>query len=153
MLYHNIINSIKYRLVKQIIQEQRTQNHPNTFYEKVRTTANELNIKLEQVVIMKRSKWKRTAKDKVQNQTQETVEKEMENKTKLRTVREDKWERKEYITTCDSDLVKNIIKIRLHMWELKELSKSRKGHEIPHLQSKGRRNRKCTRVSNSRNSI
>ena len=27
----------------------------------------------------------------------------MENKTKLRTVREDKWERKEYITTCDSD--------------------------------------------------
>ena len=44
----------------------------------------------------------------------------MENKTKLRTVREDKWERKEYITTCDSDLVKDIIKIRLHMWELKK---------------------------------
>ena len=29
-------------------------------------------------------------KDKVQNQIQERVEKEMENKTKLRTVREDK---------------------------------------------------------------
>ena len=28
-------------------------------------------------------------------------------------------ERKEYITTCDKDLVKDIIKIRLHMWELK----------------------------------
>ena len=120
MLYHNIINSSKDRLVKQIIQKQRAQNHPNTFYEKVRTTAKELNIKLEQVAIMKRSEWKRTAKDKVQNQIQERVEKEMENKIKLRTVREDKWERKEYITTCDNDLVKNIIKIRLHMWELKK---------------------------------
>ena len=106
MLYHSIINCSNDRLVKQIIQEQRAQNHPNTFYEKVRTTAKELNIKLEQVAIMKRSEWKRTAKDKVQNQIQERVEKEMENKTKLRTVREDKWGRKEYIATCDSDLVK-----------------------------------------------
>ena len=44
----------------------------------------------------------------------------MENKTKLRAVREGKWERKDYISTCDSALVKDIIKIRLHMWELKE---------------------------------
>ena len=68
MLYHSIINCSNDRLVKQIIQEQRAQNHPNTFYEKVRTTAEELNIKLEQVAIMKRSEWKRTVKDKVQNQ-------------------------------------------------------------------------------------
>ena len=44
----------------------------------------------------------------------------MENKTKLRTVREDTWEIKEYIATCNSDLVKDIMKIRLHMWELKK---------------------------------
>ena len=55
---------------------------------------------------MKKSDWKRIVKDKIQNQIQERVEKEMENKTKLRTVREDKWGRKEYIATCDSDLVK-----------------------------------------------
>ena len=71
---------------------------------------------------MKKSEWKRTIKDKIQNKIQEKVEKEMENKTKLRTVREDKWERKEYIAKCDSDLVKDIIKIRLHydVWELKK---------------------------------
>ena len=34
-------------------------------------------------------------------------------------MREDKWERKEYIATRDSDLIKDIIK-RLHMWELKK---------------------------------
>ena len=113
MLYHN-------RLVKQIILEQRAQNYSKTFYDKVRTIAEELNTKLERAVIMKKSDWKRTVKDKIQNQIQERVEKEIENKTKLRTVQEDKWERKEYITTCDSDLVKDIIKIRLHMWELKK---------------------------------
>ena len=50
--------------------------------------AEELNIKLEEEVIMKKSKCKRTVKDKVQNQIRERVEKEMENKTKLKTVRE-----------------------------------------------------------------
>ena len=120
MLYHNIINSSKYRLVKQIIQEQKGQNHSHTFYEKVRTITEQLNIKLEKSVTMKKSDCNRTVKDKIQNQIQERVEKEMENKTKLRTVREDKWERKEYIATCDSDLVKDIMKIRLHMSELKK---------------------------------
>ena len=96
MLYHNIINSTKDRLVKQI-QEQRAQNHSNTFYDKVTTIAEELNIKLEKAVIMKKSDWKRTVKDKIQNQIQERVEKEMENKTKLRTVRENKWKRKEHV--------------------------------------------------------
>ena len=110
----NIINSSKDRLVKLMIQEQRAQKHQNTLYEKVRTIiAEEFNIKVEAAVIMKKSEWKGTVKDNVQ--IQERVEKEMENKTKLRTVREDKLERKEYIATCDSDLVKGIIKIRLHM--------------------------------------
>ena len=86
-------------MVKQIVQEQRVQNHQNTFYGKMRTIAEELNIKLEAAVTMKKSQWKRTTKDKVQNKIQERVGKEMENKTKLRTVREDNWERKEYIAT------------------------------------------------------
>ena len=53
----------------------------------MRTIAEELNIKLETAVIMKKSDCKRTFEDKIQNQIQERVEKEMENKTKLRTVR------------------------------------------------------------------
>ena len=55
MLYHNIINISKDRLVKQIIQEQGVQNHQNTFYEKVMTIAEELNIKLEAAITMKKS--------------------------------------------------------------------------------------------------
>ena len=67
MLYENIINSTKDRLVKQIIQEIRAQNHQNTFYEKVRAISEELSIKLEAAVTMKKSEWKRAIKDKVQN--------------------------------------------------------------------------------------
>ena len=87
MLYHNIIKSSKDRLVKQIIQEQRAQNHQNT-YDEVRIIAKELNIKLEAAVTMKKLEWKRTVKYKVQNKIQERVEREIENKTKLRTVRD-----------------------------------------------------------------
>ena len=98
----------------------------------MRTIAEALHIKLEAAVIMKKSEWKRTVKDKVQNQIHERVEK-IENKTKLRTVRKDKWEIKEYKATCDSDLVKDIIKISLHMWKLKKLSNRRRGHKMPHM--------------------
>ena len=86
----------------------------------MRIIAVALIIQLEAAVTMKKSDWKRRIKDNVQNKIQERVKKEMKNKTKLRTVREDKWERQEYIATYDSDLVKDIIKIRLHMWELKK---------------------------------
>ena len=55
MLYHNIINSRKQRLAEQIIEEQSSQTHQNTFYEKVRAIAEELNINLEATVTMKKS--------------------------------------------------------------------------------------------------
>ena len=49
-------------MAKQIIQEQRAQNHQNT-YEKVRKVAEELNIIQEATVTMKKSGWKRRTKD------------------------------------------------------------------------------------------
>ena len=45
---------------------------------------------------------------------------EMGQKTKTRTIKDDKWERKKYIEQCKGDIVKDIIKIRLHMWDLKK---------------------------------
>ena len=43
----------------------------------------------------------------------------MANKTKARTIVEDKWERNKYLQECDSDTTKDVIKIRLHMWQVK----------------------------------
>ena len=39
----------------------------------------------------------------------------MGNKTKARTIVEDKWERTKYLQECDCDTIKDVIKIRLHM--------------------------------------
>ena len=47
---------------KQIIQEQKAQNHEKISYEKVRPTAEELSIKLEAAVTMKKSERKRRIK-------------------------------------------------------------------------------------------
>ena len=103
-----------------IIQEQRVQNHQNTFYEKVRTIAEKLYIGSSNNKKTKVKKNNKTIKDKVQKKIQGNLEKEMVNKTRLRTVREEKCERKEYIATCDRCLVKDLMKIRLHAWELKK---------------------------------
>ena len=46
MLYHNIISSSKNRLVKQIILEQRAQNHSNTFYDKSEDNSRRIKYKI-----------------------------------------------------------------------------------------------------------
>ena len=43
---------------------------------------------------------------------------EMANKTKSRTIVADKWERKKYLLECDSETIKDVIKIRLHIWQV-----------------------------------
>ena len=50
----------------------------------------------------------------------------MGQKTKTRTIKDDEWERKKYIGQCKGDTVKDIIRIRLHMWDLKKNYKTRK---------------------------
>ena len=40
----------------------------------------------------------------------------MINKTKARKIAGDKLERKKYLKECDSDTIKDVIKIRLDMW-------------------------------------
>ena len=44
----------------------------------------------------------------------------MINKTKARTIADDKdkWESKKYLHACDSDTMKDVIKIGLHIWQV-----------------------------------
>ena len=72
---------------------------------------------------MKKSDWKRTVKTKIKLRIKFKKEQKRKLRIKpnqLRTVTR-KVGKKDYMTTCDSDLVKDYIKIRLHvMWELKK---------------------------------
>ena len=113
----------------------------------MRTIAEELNIKLDTTTARKKSKWKRGKKDKFLIKIQERVDKEMENNTKLRTVREDKWERNEYIAACDGDLIKDI-KLILHMSDLKKNYPKKEDRNAPYAMKW----KTAEHVSKSRNS-
>ena len=67
---------------------------------------------------MSKSKWKKQVKEKIGKSIEERTKQEMTNKTKARTIIEDKWERKKYLQECDSETIKDVIKIRLHMWQV-----------------------------------
>ena len=67
---------------------------------------------------MSKSKWKKQVKEKIGKSIDERTKQEMTNKTKARIVIQDKWERKKYLQECDSETIRDVIKIRLHMWQV-----------------------------------
>ena len=67
---------------------------------------------------MSKSKLEKQVKGKTGKLIEERTQQEMANKTKARTIIEHKWERKKYLQECDSDTIQNVIKIRLHMWQV-----------------------------------
>ena len=57
-------------------------------------------------------------KEKKGKSNKERTKQKMANKTKARTIVEDKWERNKYLKECDSGTIKDVIQIRLHMWQM-----------------------------------
>ena len=58
-------------------------------YEKVKDIAKELEINIAKVGAIKKSKWKRLVKYKMINKIEERLKKEMEGKTKSRSIKQD----------------------------------------------------------------
>ena len=86
-------------------------------YERVKDIAKELETNIAKVGAMKKSTWKRLVKYKMKNKIEERLKREMEGKTKSRTIKEDKWKMKEYILNCNGEDARDML-IRLHMWEV-----------------------------------
>ena len=57
-------------------------------------------------------------KEKIRTSIEERTKPKMANKTKARTMVEEKWERKKYLHECDIDTIKDVVKIKLHMWQV-----------------------------------
>ena len=76
-----------------ILTEQTKSNHKNTMISKVEQIAQEIGITLKNVEIMSKSKWKKQVKGKIGKSIEERPKQELTNKTKARTIIEDKWER------------------------------------------------------------
>ena len=120
MLYHSIINNEEERIAKNIVKEQRKYNLQQTFYRRVNSISKETGVDIKAAEKLRKSAWKKLIKQKIKGNIQKRLQDEMGQKTKSRTIKDDKWERKIYIEQCKEDTVKDIIKIRLHMWDLKK---------------------------------
>ena len=108
-----------------MIEKQEKENHNNTFYKKVQQIAKILESGIDKVTGKKKSTWKKEVKEKVISKVKKRMSEEMSNnrkvkwqtgKTKCQAIENDKLGRKEYIKQNNSGTIKDIIKIRLHMY-------------------------------------
>lgn len=75
-------------------------------------------MKIKDTENISKSNWKKQVKEKIQESIEERKKQEMGKKTKAKTIAEDKLERKKYLLKCDNHTIKNVIKIRLHTWQM-----------------------------------
>ena len=115
MLCHNIMNSGHKIVARKILAEQTKSNDKNTMSSKVQQITQEIGVKIKNMKTMSKSKWKKQMKEKIKKSIEERTKQKMINKTKTRTTVEDKWERKKYLKECNSNTMKDLIKIRLYM--------------------------------------
>ena len=118
MLYHNIMNSDQKRIARKILAEQAKSTKKNTMISKVQQIAQEMGVKLKNVENMSKSKWKKEIKGKIGKSIEEKTKQEMTNQTKGRKIIEAKSERKKYLQECDNETIKDVIKVRVHMWQV-----------------------------------
>ena len=85
---------------------------------KVQQIAQEIGVKVKDWESMSKSKWKKQVKEKTGKSVEKRTKQEIINKVKARVIAENKWQRKKYLQECESDTIKDVIEIRLHMWQV-----------------------------------
>ena len=102
-----------------MIEEQEKNNSSNTFYKKVQEIAETLEIEIEKVTGKTKSTRKKEVKEKIISKIKKRMKEEMAGRTKCRKIENDKGRRKECLKESNSGTIKDTMKIRLHMWEVK----------------------------------
>ena len=69
---------------------------------------------------MKKSTWKREVKTKIKEKIQQRLTDDLKEKSQARTIQKGKWQMKEYIKKGNTDDIKDILKIKLPMWDVKK---------------------------------
>ena len=102
-----------------MIEEQEKNNYSNTFYKKVQQIVETLEIEIDKVTGKTKSTRKKEVKEKIISKIKKRMKEKMAGRTKCRKIENDKGGRKECIKESNSGTIKDIMKIRLHMWEVK----------------------------------
>ena len=119
MLYHNIMRSNKRRVLKNLLKEQEKEERETTWLAGIKREMKRYNIKLKVEDTLK-SNWKREVKKKINEVMEKEIRQKCFNSKKARFVREDQYERKEYLRNGNSSLTaaKAILRARLNMCNL-----------------------------------
>ena len=97
MLFHSVINSNN-RLATDIVFQQEKSNFPDTFYQRVSEIGRLLDkdTRLDTIKGKRKSEWKKMCKERILRSVRVNLQEQCDT-TKLRLVRNTKWEMKEYI--------------------------------------------------------
>ena len=117
MLYHNIVTSDDKRVVKNMIAVQKEMNRSTTWYGSIQNEISKYGIELEAETSIK-SKWKKHVKEKINERMEAEIREKCYSMSKARTVKDDRYEKKEYLCTASFYESKKILKARMHMSKL-----------------------------------
>ena len=127
MLYHNIIRSDQKRPVKRILQVQEKEERETSWWSSVQRELKKYEIKLDAKETLK-STWKREVKKMINLKMEEEIRERCRNSKKARTVKDDKFETKEYLLGKVSlNEAKNILMTRMNMVKIPGNYKSNGG--------------------------
>ena len=91
----------------------------NALYERAKEIGESIGMNIDQAEKMKKSTWKREVKTKIKEKIQQRLIDDLKEKCKAITIQKHKWQMKEYIKEGNTDDIKDILNIRLHMWDIK----------------------------------
>ena len=130
MLFHSVINS-RNRLATDIVLQQEKSNLPNTFYQRVSEIGRlpDIDIRSDAIKGKGKSEWKKMCKEMIQKSVRVKLQEQC-HATKLRLVRNTKWEMKEYIRKGTGSLIQQVIKIRLNMTAQKRNYRNKYGENL-----------------------
>ena len=117
MLYHNIVTSDNRRVVKYMIRLQMDMKRQTTWFSSIRRAICEFGIELKAEETLK-STWKKHVKVKIGERMARDVREGCFKLKKTRTIKNNKYEMKEYLTNMDLYSIKKILRMRLHMSKL-----------------------------------
>jgi hypothetical protein len=130
MLYHTLIHSDDKRVAKMLVEEQKNNDIPRTFYSKVKEISKLININLNNADKMGKEKWRKQCKDKLRENIQTRMNKYISESTKLRFLLNDKFEMKQYIKEVAGNTAIKIMRVRLNMVDVRMNYKGSHGGDL-----------------------
>jgi hypothetical protein len=119
MIYHMLMNSPESRIARKIVEAQEESDLDNCWFHDVKTEGERIGLVVEksEVVDVPKSAWKKTVKNKIQNEFQSECKAKIGKMTKLRFLKKSSAN-DTYLKKLTNDDARDAIKIRLNMMDI-----------------------------------